>query len=442
MVTSALQLPLRAYAELGSLRLARTGWTPHNPAMSSMSSWWLEFPDPLRERAFREDQCERVVPQLRRYALFALFAGPAAAIAPVPAGLQWASLALGGAMSGFALAGLWLTKSKRLRPRVLEVAAAMSFAIGLIYVAAARFMPASFTMDSHILISAHLVATATALRLRFSLAAPLCAGVVIAFAWALLTLNPELPPGNAARQIFAASTFCALGLFACHQMELAARSEFAQRLAVAEEKQRSELLLRNILPEAIAERLKANQQPIADGFESVTVLFADVVGFTSLSARMPPAELVSLLDRMFSAFDGLADKHSLEKIKTIGDAYMAVAGLPQPNDRHADAAAAMALEMLAVVRDLAQSTGENLDLRVGLNSGPVVAGVIGRRKFIYDLWGDAVNMASRMESHGVAGAVQLTSSTRALLDPRFVTEARGIIDVKGRGPVEAHLLRG
>jgi adenylate cyclase len=203
------------------------------------------------------------------------------------------------------------------------------------------------------------------------------------------------------------------------------------------EQERSERLLLNILPRPIAERLKADPGVIADRFEAVTVLFADIVGFTGLAATRDPGELVSLLNAIFSRFDELAEEHGLEKIKTIGDAYMVVAGLPTPRPDHAAAAARMALEMRRAIGEL--SCGP-LQLRIGLHSGPVVAGVIGRRKFSYDLWGDTVNIASRMESHGLPGEIQLSEATYRLLPSRFACAPRGILSLKGRGAMAAWYL--
>jgi adenylate cyclase len=205
------------------------------------------------------------------------------------------------------------------------------------------------------------------------------------------------------------------------------------------EQERSERLLLNILPRPIAERLKADPGIIAERFEAVTVLFADIVGFTSLAAASDPAALVQMLNAIFSRFDELAEQFGLEKIKTIGDAYMAVAGLPTPRPDHADAAAAMTLDMQRAIAELSDG---RLQLRIGLHSGPVVAGVIGRRKFSYDLWGDTVNIASRMESHGTPGAIQLSTATYELLGSGFTCVPRGTISVKGRGPMDAWYLRG
>ncbi|MEW5850029.1 MAG: adenylate/guanylate cyclase domain-containing protein [Myxococcota bacterium] len=208
---------------------------------------------------------------------------------------------------------------------------------------------------------------------------------------------------------------------------------------VAEQKV-SESLLLNILPRPIAERLKARADVIADTFPEVTVLFADIVGFTRLSATVSPEELVVMLNAIFTEFDELADRHGLEKIKTIGDAYMAAAGLPEPRANHAECAARLALDMIAALERFNRTQHAELQVRIGLNTGAVVAGVIGKRKFIYDLWGDAVNTASRMESHGLAGRVQMTDTTRMRLPDSFRVEERGVIDVKGKGPLRTWLL--
>ena len=230
------------------------------------------------------------------------------------------------------------------------------------------------------------------------------------------------------------------GMIAGYQFDQGARREFLAMHLLAKERERSERLLLNVLPASIAERLKASPDSIADHSAEVTVLFADVVGFTVLSAKKSPQDIVRLLDQIFSAFDALAEKHGLEKIKTIGDAYMAAAGLPTPCAGHAIAAAHLARDMLAAVARIAAETGEPLALRIGLNSGPVVAGVIGRKKFIYDLWGDTVNTASRMESHGVPGEVQVSEATAALLRADFALRPRGPIEVDGKGEMLTFLL--
>lgn len=213
-----------------------------------------------------------------------------------------------------------------------------------------------------------------------------------------------------------------------------------QQLAVEQEK--SERLLLNILPESIACRLKNGHSNIADGFAEVTILFADIVNFTQLSEQVSPEELVSLLNEIFSAFDRLTEQYGLEKIKTIGDAYMVAGGIPEPRPDHADAIAEMALGMQEAIAQFNQKYHQSCNIRIGINTGPVVAGVIGTRKFIYDLWGDTVNIASRMESHGIAGEIQVTETTYKHLHSRYELQPRGQIYVKGKGEMVTYLLIG
>jgi class 3 adenylate cyclase/HAMP domain-containing protein len=205
------------------------------------------------------------------------------------------------------------------------------------------------------------------------------------------------------------------------------------------EKEKSERLLLNILPKPIAEQLKQQTYP-AQHFDEATILFADIVGFTVLSSRLEPLELVKLLNKIFSMFDILADKNGLEKIKTIGDAYMVVGGLPIHREDHTEAIANMALEMQAAITRFSNDLGESFQIRIGINTGPVIAGVIGLRKFIYDLWGDTVNVASRMESHGVPGNIQVTAHTYERLKDKYVFEKRGTIYVKGKGEMITYWL--
>lgn len=218
---------------------------------------------------------------------------------------------------------------------------------------------------------------------------------------------------------------------------------------LAEEKEVSERLLLNILPESVAERLKRQEQAIADGFDDVTVLFADIAGFTQFASNIPPQQLVKLLNHIFSQFDELCDRHALEKVKTIGDAYMVVGGLPEPRPDHPQAIAAMALDMQKVIQKIINSQSvqwpesiqkQDLAIRIGIHTGPVVAGVIGTKKFTYDLWGDTVNVASRMESHGKAGKIQVSSTTYERLKDFYVLQKRGPIDVKGWGKMVTYWL--
>ncbi|MBC6478027.1 MAG: GAF domain-containing protein [Hormoscilla sp. GM7CHS1pb] len=221
-----------------------------------------------------------------------------------------------------------------------------------------------------------------------------------------------------------------------------ARARHAAEQALRLEQEKSERLLLNILPEPIAAKLKQSQEHIAENFEEVTIMFADIVGFTPLSARLEPIALVNLLNKIFSTFDALASELGLEKIKTIGDAYMVAAGLPIPRPDHAEAIADMALAMQTAVNNFQVEVGNSFQIRVGINSGVVVAGVIGIKKFIYDLWGDAVNVASRMESSGEPNRIQVTAATYKLLLDKYLFEERGKISVKGKGEMTTYWLLG
>jgi class 3 adenylate cyclase len=196
------------------------------------------------------------------------------------------------------------------------------------------------------------------------------------------------------------------------------------------------------LPKPIVEQLKQFEGSLAQQFAEATILFADIVGFTPLSAQMAPLELLNLLNQIFSAFDQLAEKHGVEKIKTIGDAYMVAGGLPVPTDNHAEAIAQMALDMQQAIQPFQTQQGESFQIRIGINTGPVVAGVIGIKKFSYDLWGDAVNVASRMESSGIPGKIQVTAATKERLQDKFLFEERGAIAVKGKGIMITYWLTG
>lgn len=207
------------------------------------------------------------------------------------------------------------------------------------------------------------------------------------------------------------------------------------------EQARSEKLLLNILPKSIAERLKSGASTIADSYPTATILFADLVGFTEMSADMPAEQLVDLLNQVFSRFDRLTEKYGLEKIKTIGDAYMVVGGVPSARADHSHAVADLALEMQQVLSELGDKSGKRLAMRIGIHSGHVVAGVIGTIKYSYDLWGDAVNIAARMEQHGLPNRIQVSDDAYQLLKDDYVFDARGQIAIKGKGKVEVYILK-
>lgn len=237
-----------------------------------------------------------------------------------------------------------------------------------------------------------------------------------------------------------ATTAYALLRYFVHGRERALEELAREHRALEDEQAKSERLLLNVLPAPVAARLKAEERIIADAFPEVTVLFADIVGFTSLAERLSPAEVVRALDCVFARFDTLASEHGVEKIKTIGDAYMVAGGIPRWRENHAEAVADMALAMSSAVSGLEAETGLDLQLRIGIDSGPAVAGVIGRAKFIYDLWGDTVNTASRMESHAPAGTIQVSERAFARLRARYNLRPRGTIAVKGKGLVKAYFL--
>jgi adenylate cyclase len=215
---------------------------------------------------------------------------------------------------------------------------------------------------------------------------------------------------------------------------LAQKNEAYRLLRIEQEK--GENLLLNILPKEIAAILKNGNRTIADSFDGVSILFADLVGFTPLTAKMAPIEMVNLLNEIFSNFDGLVEKYDLEKIRTIGDSYMVASGVPRARQDHAHAMVNMAIEMRDYILNLPPVAGKQIEFRIGINSGPVVGGVIGRKKFVYDIWGDAVNVASRMESQGRANQIQITAATHQIIQHDFLCTPRGTVEIKGRGEME------
>jgi class 3 adenylate cyclase len=215
-----------------------------------------------------------------------------------------------------------------------------------------------------------------------------------------------------------------------------------QHAIIAREREISDQLLENILPAEIAKRMKAGEVNIVDGYDSVAILFADIAGFTKYSEKRTPEELVRVLDQIFSLFDGLARKNGLEKIKTIGDSYMAASGLPGPNEAYLENMANFALDLKNEFAVLSLRNGFELEVRIGIHCGRVVAGVIGREKFLYDVWGDVVNTASRMESHGHPGMVHCSEKIYEQLNGKFDFKARGIQEIKGKGPMPTYFLIG
>ena len=256
-----------------------------------------------------------------------------------------------------------------------------------------------------------------------------------------LALSEVVRPNGADLPAGFVRTFDVLNIVVVSFVAMLLLVTFARGRDTAQE--RVEALLLNVLPAEIAQRLQSEPNSIADHFDDASILFADIVDFTPLSSRLDAREVVGLLDRLFTSFDTLVDRHDVEKIKTIGDCYMVAAGVPRQRPDHAHALAGLALEMGECAKNcLPEGAEHDLRLRIGISSGPVVAGVIGRRRFLYDLWGDAVNMASRMESHGTPDAIQITRSTWELLRDDFVAEPLGLVEVKGKGAVETWRLVG
>jgi guanylate cyclase len=246
-------------------------------------------------------------------------------------------------------------------------------------------------------------------------------------------LTVSLPP-------FLVLAFFVMNIVAVPTVTFALLYYFVGQRNILQEK--SENLLLNILPKEIVAILKNESRTIADYYAGASILFADMVNFTTMSAEMSPVEMVDLLNEIFSHFDTLVEKYGLEKIKTVGDCYMVAAGVPRPRPDHAQVLTLLALDMRAYIRSQTFKASRPVDFRIGLNSGPVLAGVIGRKKFIYDLWGDAVNTASRMESHGAGGVIQITRATYELIKDDFVCESHGTISVKGKGEMEVWFVVG
>ena len=233
-----------------------------------------------------------------------------------------------------------------------------------------------------------------------------------------------------------------IGMFGSYFLERYTRRDFLQKYTIQAQRDQADKLLFNVLPERIAEKLKQSNETIAEEFSSASVLFADIVNFTPISARFDPLEVVEMLNELFSHFDELVDKYGVEKIQVAGDGYMVAAGVPAPRKNHAIVLARLALEMMEYVdREEFLGGKHAIEIRVGINSGPLIGGVIGRKKFVYALWGDMVNTASRMESHGASGKIQITRATYELIQDHFECEYMGEIEVKGKGRMEAwHLI--
>jgi class 3 adenylate cyclase len=278
-------------------------------------------------------------------------------------------------------------------------------------------------------------------RLRFQYAVLANVVILIGYEFASIMVK-QLLESETGIVIFTIHNFFFLGanvigMFASYNLERYTRMDFLQKYTIQAQRDQADKLLFNILPERIAEKLKRSNDTIAEEFSSASVLFADIVNFTPISARFDPLEVVEMLNELFSHFDELVDKHSVEKIQVAGDGYMVAAGVPAPRKNHAVVLAHLALEMMDYVKEQEFLGGRHsIEIRIGINSGPLIGGVIGRKKFVYALWGDMVNTASRMESHGESGKIQITRATYELVKDDFECEYIGEIPVKGKGNME------
>lgn len=398
----------------------------------------LRFADPDVERAFLFDYAERRIPQFRVIFWVGL-------LIQIPISMRfafiehigpgdprfWLRLAVGVIP---AVAGLLLVRSPHAVRWLPSYMVFYVLLIGAVLVVIFAPSPIGWTSQTTYLTAACIMS-----RLRAREAALIEALLIGWFAFFSIVVLGR-PAGPLSGGLFSLGLLAIFILVAVYLIEHSARRDFILLRLLGQEREKSERLLLNVLPAAVAERLKESPGTVADSCEEVTVLFADITDSTPNIARMPAEDAVELLNDVFSSFDRLADKHGLEKIKTIGDAYMVVGGLPEPRPDHAEAIVAMALDMRNEVARFKWPTGEPLAVRIGINTGPAVAGVIGTRRFIYDLWGDTVNVASRMEYHGVPGEIQLTRATYERVGHRYRFDER-TIDVKGKGEMPAYLLR-
>ncbi len=418
------------------------GWVHDHHTRPHMRRLMLEFDQPDAERAFRaydDDAGLRQAPTavwvaiayIVVYGLVDLLVVGAGEDAPVAAAVR-----LGVAVPVLLLS-IYLTTHVAWVRRRLQLCAVLliGFIVVLLGTVLSRLadLPVTYLHASG---TVTLIGAIGLLRLRMP--AVIAAAATYAVVSLTLTdvraeLETILPPTVGLTTI---------ALIVGYALERLRRTAFQRQREVELERQRSEELLHNVLPASIADRLRTGAGTIADSAPEVSVLFSDIVGFTPLSEALPPEELVGLLDEMFSEFDRLCDVRGIEKIKTVGDAYMAVAGLPEPDPDHAASMAELALDMQRAVTRFADAWPSPVAVRIGIATGPVVAGVIGQRKFVYDLWGDTVNTASRMESHSRPHRIQVAQSTHDLLEGRYMFSEPQQVEIKGKGPMTTYFLLG
>ncbi len=405
------------------------------------------FDDPALEAALRRDQARETVPIARVGFIVGvplwLIVGLVLPYAiTIDAGVLYATV---GAMVAVDAIAYWLVRGEPTLGRLDAVGIASTVANALAIMVLTVAAPASdrYAMPGLMLSTLYAVAI---FRIRLPPALIPATAIVAAY---LVTVARGESIGQAVFEVFLLASMLIVGLLAVVVLDRAARERFlqrrvieAQREEVTRERAKSDALLLAILPASIATRLRERPAPVAERLEATTLLFADLVGFTAMSERLGPQRTASLLNTIVSRWDELAAEAGVEKIKTIGDAYFAAAGVPEPQDDHGRRVVELGLAMIRVTVETARIMGEPLAIRVGVHSGPVVAGVIGRTKFSYDLWGDTVNVASRLESTGVPGEIQASAATVALLGDAFDVVPRGDVDLKGKGRMVTFLVRG
>ena len=436
----------RPFDLLGVLRAAVRAFRDEAP---ELRPWSLRFIDPDLERRFQDDYFDANLKYVRIATLlgavvWAVF-GPLGQIV-IEEGAGWDLFLRFGLGVPSALLSFALTYLKDYRKSwQIFVSGAILFS-GLVWVAHRTLVEDARPDWGYAGVMVILVFAYVVSRLQFRYSAIVGALLIVFHNVATIGFTDEEPIDVVFGNYFLL-VLAFMGMVGAYILERSNRLLFLRERQLDLERERSEGLLRNILPEAIADRLKhrdpaTEHEHIAEGYPDVTVVFADLVGFTQQAGRTRPAELVSALDAVFTRFDEIADRFGLEKIKTIGDAYMAVAGAPEPRIDHVETAAEMALAALDGLRVARWPSGEPIGVRIGIASGPVVAGVIGRRKFAYDLWGDTVNTASRLESHGSPGRIQVTDAVYECLRDRYDFTDMHVVDLKGKGPTPARFLLG
>jgi class 3 adenylate cyclase len=417
------------------------------PGSFSLRRLRLRFADPSLEKAFRAQQFRHNLGNIR----FAFLAGIALWLSwgfllrpyiQVLSELRLDALMRFGVFIPLLVVGFALTFTRffaRAWEWVSVAVAAATLLLWVVYVSQILTLPAEYGYVGVILITAF---TYTLLRLRFVFVALITIVGIAAYLPYALTAPYVYDVSLVLATLYLVS-FGMLGGLAAHRMERFTRDLFLRERQLDQERARSDGLLLNILPQAVIEQLKASPTGrVAQAFDQVSVLFADAVGSTEQAARCTPEEFADSLDELFRTFDLIADRHHLEKIKTIGDAYMAVAGAPVPMHDHAGAAVAMALDILAEASEIRWPSGDPIVVRVGVASGPAVAGVIGVRKFAYDLWGDAVNLASRLEEYGEPGHALVSESMASQLADRYHFAPTQVMDLEGKGPTPVRVLLG